>query len=429
LRDESGLREAPAPGFFYGWVIVGVTFSTQFLMTGCVFYGFSVMLTSLAAEFAGGDRTPVVAVQLVSGLAGMLVAPVVGRLMARGHERLLVTAGAIFVGLALLGVSQATQLWHLGVLFGTLIAFGAHSLASTGSSTLVVHWFERRRATALATSQLGSSLGGMVMAPVVAALVVWGGWRGAYQVLGAVILCAAPILWLLVVGRPEDRGLRVDGLPAEPKPETPVPAELAPPFHTAEALHEPNLWFIALSMGIAFMAITAVINHIVAFGTDAGFEPGRAAVLASFLSGGAALGKIVFGWLGDGIGPRAAFSIALVGEACGIVGLIHASGYAASVVAVGVTGLSAGGVMPLTTALLARAFGRHAFGPMMGLLWPIAAPFQLTGPVLAAWVRDVSGDYIGAFWVFVLSLIAALLLVRAIDLPDTEPGKTTFRSD
>lgn len=422
------MSAARGSGVFYGWIIVGLTFWTQFLMTGCVFYGFSVMLTSLADEFAGGDRTPVAAVQAVTVLAGMLIAPVVGRLMGRGHERVIVTLGAVAVGLALLGISRATQLWHIAVLFGTLIAFGSHSLSSTGSSTLVVHWFERRRATALATSQLGSSVGGMVMAPVVAALVIWGGWRGAYQVLGTLILCVAPLLWWLVVGRPEDSGLRVDGLPPEPEPEAPLPAEAAPPFRTADALHEPNLWLIALALGIAFMAVTAIINHIVAFGTDAGFEPRRAAVLASVLSGGAALGKLVFGRLSDSIGPRGAFMLALLGQACGIVGLIHAVGYTGSAIAVFATGLSAGGVMPLTTALLARAFGRHAFGPMMGLIWPIAAPLQLAGSVLAAWVRDVSGDYSGAFWVFAIGLIAAMLLVRAIKLPEHEPRGAATQS-
>ena len=416
------MASARAGGFFYGWVIVGVTFSTQFLMTGCVYYSLSVMLTSLAAEFTGGDRMPIMVVPVVASVAGMVCAPVVGRMMGRGHERVLVTAGALAAGLALLGISRATALWQIAALFGTLIALASHTLSSTGSSTLVVHWFERRRATALATSQLGSSLGGMVMAPVVASLIVWGGWRAAYQVLGILLLCAVPAVWWLVVGRPEDRGLRVDGLPAPLQHDPALENESAPPFRTADALHEPNLWLIALALGIAFMSITAIINHIVAFGTDAGFDPARAAVLASFLSAGAALGKLVFGRLADSIGPRSAFMLSLVGQACGLIGLIHATGYASSLAAVLLTGVSAGGVMPLSTALLARVFGRRAFGPMMGLLWPIAAPIQLAGPVLAAWVRDVTGDYTGAFWVFVVGLFAALLLVRAIRLPDAEPG-------
>ena len=60
------MASARAGGFFYGWVIVGVTFSTQFLMTGCVYYSLSVMLTSLAAEFTGGDRMPIMVVPVVA---------------------------------------------------------------------------------------------------------------------------------------------------------------------------------------------------------------------------------------------------------------------------------------------------------------------------------------------------------------------------
>ncbi len=133
------MTTAPASGFYYGWAIVGITFSTQFLMTGCVFYGFSVVLTSLADEFAGGDRTPIIAVQAIGGVAGMVCAPVVWRLMGRGHERGLITAGALAAGLALLGASRATALWQIAALFGTLIGLASHTLSATGPSTLVVH--------------------------------------------------------------------------------------------------------------------------------------------------------------------------------------------------------------------------------------------------------------------------------------------------
>lgn len=415
------MNATPGRRPFYGWVIVGTTFTTQFLMNGCVFYGFSVMLTHLAAEFSGGDRAPVVAVQVLSGVTGMVFAPIVGRLFGRGYERVLVTVGVACVGLALLGISRATTLWQVALLFGTLVAFGGHTMASTGASTLVVHWFERRRATALAISQLGASVGGMVMAPVIATLVARDGWRGAYEILGIGVLCALPLVWWLVVGRPEQRGLSVDGLPLPDGPDAEIPVAPPPP-RVVDALHQPNLWKIALAMGLGFMATTAVINHIVAFGLDAGFTAPRAALLASAVSGGAALGKLVFGTLSDRIGPRRALVVALLLQAVGLVGLLQVREFAVVASVVLATGIAAGGIMPLITALLAEAFGRHAFGGMMGLLWPIAMPIQLAGPVLAGWVRDVTGEYDAAFWVFVAAMLLGVLLVRSIRLPATAPA-------
>ena len=76
-----------------------------------------------------------------------------------------------------------------------------------------------------------------------------------------------------------------------------------------------------------------------------------------------------------------------------------------------ILGLGLGGVMPLTAALLARCFGRDAFGPMMGLMTPIMIAFQSLGPPFAGRIFDATGSYDAAFWSFVAMLgIAAGLL-------------------
>ena len=59
---------------------------------------------------------------------------------------------------------------------------------------------------------------------------------------------------------------------------------------------------------------------------------------------------------------------------------------------------------------------------MMGLMWPIAIPLQLIGPIFAAWIYDYSGSYRPAFWAFVVSLGLAALALRAIRVPAVEPG-------
>jgi MFS family permease len=413
-------------GFFYGWVVVGVSFLTQFIVTGFVFYSFAVVLTSLADEFSAGSRTPILALQLAMGIVGVVMAPFIGRLVGRGWIRPLMTAGAVSTGLGLIGIAHAASLWQIALIFATLLAFGGNTMTGLTATTIVVNWFEKRRATALGASQLGASLGGMVMAPVVASLVAARGWRGAYEVLGIAVLCTVPLVWALAVGRPEDRGLRPDGEPAGPTlhPSGAGTTQDAPPFRTAEALKQANLWLISIATGIAFMATTALLNHIVAFGTDAGFSQSRAALLASLVAGGAALGKLVFGWLCDRIGEPAAFVISLASQALGIAALMQVDGYSLTVGVVLFTGIGLGGTLPLSSALLARAFGRQAFGPMMGLMWPIAIPLQLTGPIFAAWIHDTSGSYHVAFWIFVGALAVAVFLVRLVQLPASEPGRT-----
>ena len=436
MRDPTpGAARAPEarrPGLFYGWVAVGVAFLTQFVVTGFVFYSFAVILTHLADEFSGGERTPILALQLGMGLTGIVMAPFIGRLAGRGRIRALMGAGTLATGLGMILVARLDSLWGIGLVFATLLSLGGNTMGGVTPTTLVVHWFEKRRAVALGASQLGASLGGMAMAPVAALLVVEYGWRGAWELLGIAVLCTAPLVWWLTVDRPEDLGQRPDGEPAprpEPLPAAPEQAPLAfakpPPFRTLSALREPNLWRIALATGISFMGTGALLSHIVAFGTDAGFGPERASLLASLVAGGAALGKLVWGWACDRLGESRAFLAAIVSQGLCLVALTQAVGYYPLATLSLLTGIAIGGVMPLSSALMARAFGRARFGAMLGLMWPIAIPPQLAGPMLAAWIRDTLGDYEPAFWLFAGLLLLALALVRAVRLPAPESESAT----
>jgi MFS family permease len=119
----------------------------------------------------------------------------------------------------------------------------------------------------------------------------------------------------------------------------------------------------------------------------------------------------------------------LASQALGIAALIEAEGYPLTVGVVLLTGIGLGGTLPLSSALLARAFGREAFGPMMGLMWPIAIPLQLLGPIFAAWIYDTSGSYRLAFMTFVGVLAIAIVLVRRVRLPAFEPGRERHSSD
>ena len=78
------------------------------------------------------------------------------------------------------------------------------------------------------------------------------------------------------------------------------------------------------------------------------------------------------------------------------------------------TGVVLGGALPLSSALLAEAFGRDRFAPMMGLMMPLAIPLQLLGPIFAGWVYDSTGSYSPAFLALAAVLIVAAALVRGV---------------
>jgi MFS family permease len=407
----------PRGRIFYGWVVVGVAFTTQFVSTGFFFYGFSITLKALSEEFGGG-RAGVASIQGVMPLIGAAMAPFVGRLAGRGYIRRLFVLGAVSLGLGFLAVSRATQLWHLYVIFPTLVAFGVNTLSGVVPSAIVVNWFDRTRARALGFSQIGASAGGMLMAPVGMALVSSQGWRGTYLVYGLITLALVPLIAWLAVGRPEDRGLQPDGAASPPSPGPGGAPSAPPPFRTGDVLRDPNLWLIAFATGVGFMVATAVITHGAALASDAGLSEMRAATLLSVFSTGALLGKPLFGWMADRVGERPSFLVSLGIQAAGLLGLVGVQEPNLLFGVMAGLGLGVGGVLPLSAALVARVFGRLSFGPVMGLVMPLVTPLVSAGVVFAAWVFDTRQSYDLAFGTFVAALALAALALSRVGSPE-----------
>ncbi|MCA9510480.1 MAG: MFS transporter [Myxococcota bacterium] len=403
---------------FYGWVVVGVAFVGQFVASGLVFYTFGVALKDVAAEFDAG-RLGVSGIHLVMPWTGAVIAPVVGRLAVAGHLRALLFGGALSIGAGFVLAARATELWHLYLIYPLLMAFGANTLSGVGASTLVVNWFAKRRATALGLSQIGASAGGMVMGPVAGWLFAEHGWRDVYTGFGVAALALAPLVGWLAVGRPADRGLHADGDPAPPTPRD-AGAAPAPAPHVREALRDPRLWQVAFVAGVGFMLSGAVVTHLVAFATDQGLDRVRAPALLSVLALGALAGKPVFGLLADRIGERRAYALAIVLQIAGLLALAAAPSGVALFAVAALFGFGNGGNLPLSGALVARAFGPALFGPMMGFAMLVLTPIVAAGTPFAGWVYDTTGAYAIAFVAFAALAAASLVALRALALPEAE---------
>lgn len=402
---------------FYGWIMVAVAFVTQFISSGIIFYTFGIALKEWTVEFDAG-RLGVSGIHFVLPWAGAAIAPFVGRLASAGHLRVLIPAGAVAAGLGFCAISQATSLWQLYVVYPLLMAYAAGTLSGVGASTLVVNWFSRTRATALGISQIGASVGGMIMAPLTVSLFGAHGWRDVYLGFGLVILAIAPLLAWLIVGRPADRGLHPDGVSAPTPSASPVasaPLASQPAFSTRAALRETNIWLIAFITGVGFMLSSVVVTHLVAMATDAGIEPLRASRLLAIMATVAAFGKIVFGRLADRAGERTAYAVSIVLEVVALGGILLLPTSLALEGITAILGLGIGGNLPLSAALIARTFGPTAFGPMMGMKTMLMTPLVATGTPFAGWIFDETGSYRIAFTVFlglVLLSLAALWRIR-----------------
>jgi MFS family permease len=422
---------------FYGWRIVAVTFVTNFIAVGLVFYSYGVFFKALAAEF-GGSRFGVATGLAIMNIAIGVFAPFLGHALDRRSIRNTICLGAVLMAVGFFAASQIDALWQFYAVMGTLLAVGVMAVGPLAGATLVANWFTERRGIALGVAGMGISASGFAMAPLATLLIGAIGWRDTFLVYGAVpLVVVLPLAWPVVVNRPERIGLRPDGASdpgaaawsAGDPPAPPAASDdrhLAPAaepnWSTRNALGQRNLWVIAIAIALNSCTNGAMLTHIIPHATDSGFDPMAAAWVLSCIAGFGAIGKLLFGWIADRIDKRLTLWCATGLQGLGIVLILNAEQYHLLLLAGVVYGLGMGGMPPLAGLLIGAAFGRYRFGRMMGLMNPLMAPIRVLGIPYAGWIFDRTGSYEIAFLTFIGLCVLSMLAVAFLRLPEVEPG-------
>src|SRR3982074_3556501 len=157
---------------------------------------FTVFLKPISESF-GWDRAQVVSVYSLTALAGGLAAPLVGKLFDRSGPRAVYSLGLLLLGGAFLIAAHARELWQFQLSVGLCVGIGIAFIGNVPNSILLGRWFGPRLPTAMAIVYSATGAGVLVLLPVSQILIDHLGWRGAYQIFGAVaLLLLLPLLLL-----------------------------------------------------------------------------------------------------------------------------------------------------------------------------------------------------------------------------------------
>ncbi len=358
-------------------------------------YSFSVFLKHLTETF-GWTRGQVSFSFTVACLAGLATVIALGRVVDRvGGRRVVLVATTLF-GIGMLALSGLTgHLWHLYVVFIGLGIAGAGT-SSIPYSTVVSHWFDKRRGLALGLMLAGGTGLGAAVAPAAAqALVDQAGWRGAYAAFGAIVLLVACPL-LFVWFRENPTFVRKDATPRE-----------LPGVTAREARRTSTFWIMVFALLLAAAAVQGCLLHLVALLTDAGVSPEMAAFAASVFGASNMLGRLVGGYLLDRIfAPYVvvgSFLAATVGTA------LLLAGPAWALPAAILMGLGFGAETDAVPYLVSRYFGLRAFGEIYSNAFVTVPLGGAIGPLLVGIGFDRTGSY-----AIPLACCAAAMLLAAI---------------
>ncbi|HEY7521100.1 MAG TPA: MFS transporter [Methylomirabilota bacterium] len=384
---------------FYGWRIVAGAFLVLFTAYGAQ-YSFGVFFAALIDEF-GWSRAGLAGVFSLYAAAYSVFAFPAGRLTDRWGPRAVITAGGLFLGVALAAMAAVTQLWQPYVLYGLVAAIGMGTAYVPCSGT-VVKWFARRRGLAVGLAGSGGSVGTFALPPLAQWLVGAVGWRAAYVVFGAAVLVTLATVARVMRRDPESMGLHPDGAPAPP-------SAVVPGVPLGIALRAPALWLLGLALTATWIPVFVPLVHLVSLARDLGHGPAAGAWLVSALGAGAVAGRLTMGPISDRLGRKPALVFGTAAQAVAFIAYAYVAGIEALVATTVAFGYSYGAVSTLFPAAVADLFGRSAAGAIVGFLFMSAGSMAAWGPVAAGAIYDAYGSYAPAF-----ELSAACNLIAAV---------------
>src|SRR6185369_2686702 len=411
--------------FFYGWLIVVVTFVTMAIGVNAR-TAFSLFYPPIISEF-GWDRGITDGAFSFGFVASAIASPLIGRMMDRFGPRGVMELGVALMGGGLLLAPLTTQPWHLYLTIGVLVGAGSVCLGYSGQSLFLPNWFIRRRGLAIGIAFAGVGIGSVTLLPWVQVMIEQTGWRTACTAMGILILVVLAPINLLLRMRPEDIGLLPDGDAAPTATSTRPVSNIVDPVWAGtdwtlrRALRTSRFWWICLGYFCGLYIWYAVQVHQTKFLLDIGFSPNVGVWALGVVSLLGIPGQIWLGHASDRIGREAVWAISCSGFAFCFAALI-ALKFVPSLWLVYLMVLTQGtlgyGLTSVMGAVVLEIFQGKNYGSIFGSIMLAALAGGAAGPWATGLLHDVTGDYTIAFGLGIaISVLSGLAIVMA------SPGK------
>jgi MFS transporter, OFA family, oxalate/formate antiporter len=408
--------------FFYGWIILACLCCAGFSRQGPAVATLSIFVEPLTREF-GWSRAALSGAVSLGGVLAALASPLIGPLLDRHGARLTLCLAVLVTGVTMMLLSLTQSLLVFYLLFCTARMTWAGPF-DLGIYSGVSNWFVSRRGLATSVATV-AQMAGLVAMPLIAQLAMREhGWRGAWLAIGVVTLLIGFLpVWLLMVRRPEDMGLRPDGRAGSISGAAASRAELPEPsFSRRQAMGTAAFWLLLLYAALVYPVQAGVSLHQAAHLVERGVEATAAAAIVAWFSLMSALAAVACGLLPRWLPIR--YPLALIGGflAAGALAMIGISSASEGYVAAGLFGLGVGGILTLLPIAWADYFGRANFAAIRGVALSAQVLAQASGPLLSGALRDWTGNYTRSLQCFATLSVLSVAIALAARRPRYRTG-------
>ena len=308
---------------YYGWYVVAALFFMTFLAVGSR-QGFGVFVRTWEEEF-DTSLTMISVAAALGWLVNGLVQPFFGNFADRFGAKPVILISLTVMGFGTIAMSLMTNVFMLIFLYGFVISFASGGIMFTTTGTIVARWFRRKRGIAISFLTSGGSIGGLLIVPFAAYLLVVADWRVSWAVMGGLILLLGlPVILLVVRGDPKELGLNQDG-DDEEAGAVGSAADIHGPLTTdkwRDSFASPPMWQLSLGFLVCGITTASIAVHYIRWAESASISAGTAALAFGLLSGINAIAVITVGWLSDRMQRKTLLGIVYLIRAVAFLSLI-----------------------------------------------------------------------------------------------------------
>ncbi|XP_078056935.1 monocarboxylate transporter 13-like isoform X2 [Mustelus asterias] len=315
--------------------------------------------------------------------------------------------GGVLACLGLLTASFGQSLLHLYLSIGLLTGFG-WALVFTPTIATIARYFRRRRTLATGLAFTGVGIASFFFPPLFQFLIDGYGWRGALQVVSAMMLnlcvCAALLRPIRLI---EDLPVASAGNAGDG-----CWGKVASAFDLTLFLHR---GFMVYSCALLLVTVGYFVPyvHLVAHGKSLGLSDYEAAFVISINAISDIVARLFSGWIGDLRQIRKIHLLFLWSVLSGISILLIPAGnsYTGLIALTLFYGFCAGGLPALLFATLSDIVGIERILHATGLFLMLMSFGSLLGPPLSGFLRDRTGNFTISFMTAAGFILAGCLVL------------------
>ena len=401
--------------------MVAIAISIDFFAVGFAFQSYPVIQLQLEKELNLSRFVTTLTIPIFM-MCSAIFFPIVGKLLDQYSVKKIIVWGGFIYSISLMSLYLTFNYFTFILIYGLPIALGATLMGNLATSKLVSSWFERQAGRALGIAAVGVSFAGFIFPNLTQYFlmdILFLEWREVYLVFGIFLLVIiTPLIFFLVIDKPDDVGQEVDGGMKEigMEPDENIGVE----WEIKDLLKNSNFWILTIVFALQFSSMMAILAHLTFYASERGWAD-QAAFIFGMYAIPAMLSKVVFGWLVEKkLDPRMAVSISLAFQAMGLLLITTTQSPTQLALVIALFGFGGGAGLPMSNILFRNTFTPKSFGTSRGLSQPFIFLMQAVGTPGVALIFQYYGNYNNAFLMLTVMVVLAIFIIWLLKEPQKD---------